>query len=70
MLFCRLHLPLPDSSKGIIRARAGGTLRVLVDAVQAAFVEGVFAEEVDDGEVERSAAGVAATGLEDGWLGG
>lgn len=70
MLLCSLDLPLPNSAKSVIRSGARGTLRVFVDAVQTALMEGVLAEEVDDGEVEGSGAGVAAAGLEDGRLGG
>ena len=37
--------------------------------VQAALVEGVFAEEVDRGQVQRASAGRAPTRLEDGGFG-
>lgn len=70
MLVRGINLPLPDSAKGCITRGADGTLRVVVELVQTAFVEGVFAEEVDCREVESSTAGLAAAGLEDYWLGG
>jgi hypothetical protein len=70
MLIGGLNLPLPNSPQRRISRRTNGTLRVLVDAVQTALVEGVAAEEVDGWEVEGSAAGLAAAGLEDEGLGG
>lgn len=70
MLVRRINLPLPDSAQGRIFRRADGTLRVVIEVVQTALVEGVFAEEVDCWEIEGSAAGLAAAGLEDYWLGG
>lgn len=69
MLVRGINLALTDSAQCCIRRGANGTLRVLVEAVQTALVEGVFAEEVDCGQVEGSAAGLAAAGLEDYWLG-
>lgn len=70
MLVCGIDLSLSDGAQGCIRRCTDGTLRVVVEVVQAALVEGVFAEEVNGWEVESSAAGLAAAGLEDDWLGG
>lgn len=70
MLIRRLNLALPNSPQRRIRRRTNRTLRVLVNAVETALVEGVVAEEVDSWEVEGSAAGLAAAGLEDDGLGG
>lgn len=70
MLIRRLNLALPNSPQCRICRRTNGTLRVLVNAVETALVEGVMAEEVDGWEVEGSAAGLAAAGLEDDGLGG
>lgn len=70
MLVRGINLPLTDSAQSRIGRSADGTLRVLVDVVQTALVEGVSAEEMDCGQVEGSAAGLAAAGLEHYWLGG
>lgn len=70
MLLRRLDLPLSDSAQGGIRRRTDGTLHVVVDAVETAFVEGMAAEEVHGWQVEGSTAGLAAAGLEDEGLGG
>lgn len=69
MLLRRLDLPLSDSSEGGIRRRTDGTLHIVVDAVETAFVEGMAAEEVHGWQVQGSAAGLAAAGLEDEGLG-
>lgn len=70
MLICGINLSLPDSAQSRIGRGADGTLRVVVEVVQTTLVERVSAEEVDCGQVEGSAAGLAAAGLEDYWLGG
>ena len=70
MLIRGINLSLPDSAQSRIRRGADGTLRVVVEVVQTALVEGVSAEEMDCGQVESSAAGLAAAGLEDYRLGG
>lgn len=70
MLLRRLNLALPNSAESRIRRRTDRTLYVVVDAVETAFVEGVAAEEVHGWKIERSAAGLAAAGLEDEGLGG
>lgn len=70
MLISRVNLALTDSTERRICRRANGTLGIVVDAVETAFVEGVAAEEVHGGQVERAAAGLAATGLEDDGLAG
>ena len=51
MLISRLDLSLPYSTQSSIRRGTDGTLGVVVDIVEAAFVEGVSAEEVDGGEI-------------------
>ena len=43
MLICGLHLSLSDRLDGRVLRSAHGTFCVLVDCVQAALVEGVFA---------------------------
>ena len=64
-----LLLDLPHrADRGVLLA-AQRTLRVVVDLVEAALVEGVLAEKMDGGEIESTAAGGAATGLEDGGFG-
>lgn len=70
MLIRGINLSLPDSAQSRIGRGADGTLRVVVEVVQTTLVERVSAEEVDCGQVEGSAAGLAAAGLEDYWLGG
>ena len=70
MLIRGINLPLPDGAQGRIGRGADGTLCVVVELVQTALVEGMLAEEVDCREIEGSAAGLAAAGLEDYWLGG
>lgn len=70
MLICRLNLALANSPERSICRRTNRALGVLVDAVETALVEGMAAEEVDCWEVEGSAAGLAATGLEDDGSGG
>lgn len=70
MLIRRIDLSLPDSAESSVRWRADGTLSVVVEIIQTAFVEGVFTEEVNGWEVEGSAAGLAAAGLKDDRLGG
>jgi hypothetical protein len=69
MLVRGINLPLPDSAQGRIGRGADGTLCVIVELIQTALVEGMFAEEMDCWEVEGSAAGLAAAGLEDYRLG-
>jgi hypothetical protein len=49
MLIRRLNLSLSDSAQSRIRRRTDRTLRVVVEVIQTALVEGVFAEEVDGG---------------------
>lgn len=69
MLICGIDLALTNRpQRGVCRC-TDGTLGVLVDAVEAALVERVTAEEVDRGKIEGSTAGLAATGLEDDGLG-
>lgn len=51
MLIRCLHLSFPDRLDGRVLRRAHGTFRVFVDCVQTALVEGMFAQEVDGGEV-------------------
>ena len=70
MLVRGINLPLADGAQGRILRCADGTLRIVVEVVQTALVEGVSAEEVDCWEVDGSAAGLAAAGLEDYRLGG
>jgi hypothetical protein len=69
MLVRGINLPLPDSAQGRIGRGADGTLCVIVELIQTALVEGMFAEEMDCWEVEGSAAGLAAAGLKDYRLG-
>lgn len=70
MLIRGINLSLPNSAQSRICRGADGTVRVIVKVVQTALVEGVSAEEMDCGQVEGSAAGLAAAGLEDYRLGG
>lgn len=51
MLISGFHLPLTDGFDGGVLRSTDGTLRIFVDLVQTALVEGVFAEEVDCWEV-------------------
>lgn len=68
MLIRRIDLALSDGAHGCICRRTDGTLSVVIDIVQATFVEGVFAEEMNSREVQTSAAGLTAAGLEDDGL--
>ncbi len=65
-----LHLRFADSSDVLIRGSAFRALCVLVfDLVQATLVEGVLAEEMDGGQVQRPTASGASAGLEHGGFG-
>lgn len=70
MLVRGINLPLADRAQSRILRCADGTLRIVVEVVQTALMEGVSAEKVDCWEVEGSAAGLATARLEDYWLGG
>ena len=78
----RANVPIHGRALGTFARAAVGVAIVVVvvvgdgaavvgrDGVEAALVEGVFAEEMDGGEVERGAAGGAAERLEHGRFGG
>lgn len=65
MLIRRLHLSLANRLDGGILRRANRALRIFVDVIQTALVEGMFAQEVDGGEIQAAAAGHAPARLED-----
>lgn len=64
MLICRLHLPLSNRLDGGILRRTDRAFRIFIDFVQTALVEGMFAQEVDGGEVKTAATGHAPARLE------
>lgn len=68
MLIRRIDLALSDGAHGCVCRRTDGTLSVLIKVVQTTFVEGVLAEEMHSGEIQTSAAGLAAARLEDDGL--
>lgn len=70
MLIRRVNLALADSTESRICRRADGTLGIVVDAVEAAFVERVVAEEVHSRQVECPATRLATAGLEGDGLAG
>lgn len=70
MLISRVHLALSNGTESSIARCTNGALNVVIDSVQTAFVEGVFAQEMYCREIKGSATGLAAAGLEDGGLGG
>lgn len=65
MLISRVNLALSDGAHGCICWRTDRALGILVKVIQATFMEGVLAEEMDSGEIQSPAAGLAAARLED-----
>lgn len=65
MLIGRINLALSDGAHCCICRRTDRALGIVVEVIQATFMEGVFAEEMDSGEIQTTAAGLAAARLED-----
>lgn len=68
MLIGSVNLSLTNGPQRSITWYTDRTLHVIFDAVEAAFVERVLAEEMHGGKIEGTATGLAATRLEDDWL--
>lgn len=64
MLIRCLHLSLSNRLDGGILRRTDRALCIFIDVVQTALVEGMFAQEVDGGEVKAAATGHAPARLE------
>lgn len=60
MLVSGVNLSLANGTEGGICWRADGTLCIVIDAVQAAFMERVSTKEMHGGEIKSTAAGLTA----------